>query len=276
MRNQYISDYIHRVTGKRRTAKQVGSRLQQLRDTTEGKQCERCLSYFSYRSGSNTCAVIVLNSLTQHYNLGGKHISTPAYASSPDPSASDGSSSSESATSSNSSAYSQSHSTPLDTSVCRTFVCIELLPMDPTSTCSAYHEEQFFGSSSPAGGVFSSNGVTDIFRPSSHPRPICAIDPTITFVSRSVISAQSSCSVLLDGNTIHKEVTPLTLAGSCPDGYHDVDSPLLYGVKLVPSYWQLLCESPGKLLFRGQDKISTHIIHRSHALYHRSTRCALC
>lgn len=38
MRNQYISDYIYRATGKRRSAKQVGSRLQQLRDTFHGKR----------------------------------------------------------------------------------------------------------------------------------------------------------------------------------------------------------------------------------------------
>lgn len=33
MRNRFISDYIFETTGKRRTPKQVGSRLQQLRDT---------------------------------------------------------------------------------------------------------------------------------------------------------------------------------------------------------------------------------------------------
>ena len=38
MRNKFISDYIFQVTGKRRTPKQVGSRLQQLRDTAEGKR----------------------------------------------------------------------------------------------------------------------------------------------------------------------------------------------------------------------------------------------
>ena len=38
MRNKFISDYIFNKTGKRRTPKQVGSRLQQLRDTTEGKR----------------------------------------------------------------------------------------------------------------------------------------------------------------------------------------------------------------------------------------------
>lgn len=43
MRNKFISDYIFNVTGKRRTPKQVGSRLQQLRDTAEGKR-STCLS----------------------------------------------------------------------------------------------------------------------------------------------------------------------------------------------------------------------------------------
>jgi transcriptional enhancer factor len=38
MRNRFISDYIFQKTGKRRTAKQVGSRLQQLRDTCGGKR----------------------------------------------------------------------------------------------------------------------------------------------------------------------------------------------------------------------------------------------
>ena len=38
MRNRFISDWIFEKTGKRRTAKQVGSRLQQLRDTCGGKK----------------------------------------------------------------------------------------------------------------------------------------------------------------------------------------------------------------------------------------------
>ena len=40
MRNRFISDWIYEKTGKRRTAKQVGSRLQQLRDTCGGKRRE--------------------------------------------------------------------------------------------------------------------------------------------------------------------------------------------------------------------------------------------
>lgn len=40
MRNRFISDYIQNTTGKYRSAKQVGSRLQQLRDTAEGRERE--------------------------------------------------------------------------------------------------------------------------------------------------------------------------------------------------------------------------------------------
>ncbi|KAF8990079.1 hypothetical protein BDQ17DRAFT_1372401 [Cyathus striatus] len=43
MRNRFISDYIFDKTGKRRTPKQVGSRLQQLRDTDGGKRLLRLL-----------------------------------------------------------------------------------------------------------------------------------------------------------------------------------------------------------------------------------------
>jgi len=51
MRNRFISDWIFEKTGKRRTAKQVGSRLQQLRDTCGGKK-RKCLHLsrsYSYR-----------------------------------------------------------------------------------------------------------------------------------------------------------------------------------------------------------------------------------
>ncbi|KZT18578.1 hypothetical protein NEOLEDRAFT_1143208 [Neolentinus lepideus HHB14362 ss-1] len=44
MRNRFISEHIYNTTGKRRTPKQVGSRLQQLRDTRGGKQVLKLLS----------------------------------------------------------------------------------------------------------------------------------------------------------------------------------------------------------------------------------------
>ena len=39
-RNKFISQYICRKTGETRTAKQVASRIQQLRDTAAGKTSE--------------------------------------------------------------------------------------------------------------------------------------------------------------------------------------------------------------------------------------------
>ncbi|KAJ6542507.1 hypothetical protein DFH09DRAFT_1173900 [Mycena vulgaris] len=45
-RNRFISDYIFDKTGKRRSTKQVGSRLQQLRESCAGKQLLHLLSPF--------------------------------------------------------------------------------------------------------------------------------------------------------------------------------------------------------------------------------------
>ncbi|KAJ6461923.1 hypothetical protein C8R47DRAFT_104122 [Mycena vitilis] len=45
-RNRFISDYIFQKTGQRRSAKQVGSRLQQLRESCGGKKLLRLLSTF--------------------------------------------------------------------------------------------------------------------------------------------------------------------------------------------------------------------------------------
>lgn len=38
MRNRFVSDYIREATGKVRTPKQVGSRLQQLRETCKDSE----------------------------------------------------------------------------------------------------------------------------------------------------------------------------------------------------------------------------------------------
>ncbi|KAJ7895305.1 hypothetical protein B0H13DRAFT_1624453, partial [Mycena leptocephala] len=38
-RNQFLSQFILNKTGEQRTAKQVGSRLQQLRDSCPGQDC---------------------------------------------------------------------------------------------------------------------------------------------------------------------------------------------------------------------------------------------
>ena len=44
MRNKFVADHIFETTGQRRTPKQVGSRIQQLRDTSSGKH-SKCLRH---------------------------------------------------------------------------------------------------------------------------------------------------------------------------------------------------------------------------------------
>ncbi|KAJ7435458.1 hypothetical protein B0H11DRAFT_675334 [Mycena galericulata] len=63
-RNRFISDYIFEKTGKRRSAKQVGSRLQQLRESCGGKKLLHLLSPFRQPaySGSSTSSDSSCNS----------------------------------------------------------------------------------------------------------------------------------------------------------------------------------------------------------------------
>lgn len=174
----------------------------------------------------------VLNSLSQHYNLRDKPTS-PSEECVND-------ASSDSATSS-SSGSSQPRATPLDTDLHRTIVRIDILP--PGSPASDYTSDLSRRSSSD--GVFSSNGVTNVFRPSSQPRPIHSIDPTITFVAHSLLFAESKCTVLCDGVTVHEEVTTLVLVGPCPSDDGTTDPQSLYSVQLVPNFWPLLCQDYG-------------------------------
>ncbi|KAJ7672915.1 hypothetical protein B0H17DRAFT_1083323, partial [Mycena rosella] len=69
-RNRFISDYIFNKTGKRRSAKQVGSRLQQLRESCSGQKLLHLLSPFrqpaspeSSCSGDSPCTSPVSTSI---------------------------------------------------------------------------------------------------------------------------------------------------------------------------------------------------------------------
>lgn len=73
------------------------------------------------------------------------------------------------------------------------------------------------------------------------------LDPTVTFVSPSVVVGKSSYIVVLDGAPIHSEDTELECIGPyftssvIPSG----SGPLLYSTALVPKFWEILCKSPG-------------------------------
>ncbi|KAG2047956.1 hypothetical protein BDR06DRAFT_963350 [Suillus hirtellus] len=83
------------------------------------------------------------------------------------------------------------------------------------------------------------------------PRRMRNIDPTVTFVSPSVVIAKSSYIIVLDGAPIHSEDTKLECIGPyfassmIPSG----DGPLLYSTTLVPKFWEILCRSPDPTMY---------------------------
>ena len=87
----------------------------------------------------------------------------------------------------------------------------------------------------------------------SGPRPIRAIDNTVTFKCGAAMpsSSYSSARVYREGLLIHEERTTLELcSSSCmPNQWSaDVDCTFLYSTRLVPSFWTVLCDSAGKLI----------------------------
>ncbi|KAG6917251.1 hypothetical protein DXG01_003283 [Tephrocybe rancida] len=177
MRNRFISDFIFNKTGTRRTAKQVGSRLQQLRDTCGGKKLMKLLSpcrpvgrarYNNYRSSSDTDSSSDSSSMP----------STPI----------DGSTDFRSA----------GPSQP------RTMISIDILPpyQAPSSLLNTPTEWDSTG---------------DVLHPSQRPRPFHMIDPTITFVGPSTVAAESSFVVYSAGVVTFSETTQLTAAGVAPE-----------------------------------------------------------
>ncbi|KAG1895677.1 uncharacterized protein F5891DRAFT_1114881 [Suillus fuscotomentosus] len=83
------------------------------------------------------------------------------------------------------------------------------------------------------------------------PRRMRDIDPTVTFVSPSVVIAKSSYIIVLDGAPIHNEDTKLECIGPYFAGsvISSGDGPLLYSTTLVPKFWEILCRSPDPTMY---------------------------
>lgn len=220
-RNRFISDYIYHVTGKRRSAKQVGSRLQQLRDTCGGKRILKLLS--------------------------NRHFSPPTEAHEVSPSledahVSDGASSSPSA--SERATAARGHA-PVRTA--RALVHIDVLaanePWSPSVDAGIVMGNPLMTPPhSPEAHTFSQTSQVNIFH-SPTARPLRAIDPVVTFTSPSFVVAKSSCSVYFDGNCVHTDVADVTCTTT-----KDESGMFLYRTTLIPQYWDRLCQSnePGR------------------------------
>ncbi|KAJ7624069.1 hypothetical protein DFH06DRAFT_1142624 [Mycena polygramma] len=172
-RNHFISEYIFQKTGKRRSNKQVGSRIQQLRESNAGEKLLNLLS--------------------------------PIRKTAPSPSTSR-----------------RIAETSYKPSVSRTVVAIEILP--PRST----YDQSPWAS------------VGDVIYPADHPRPLESINPTVAFISPSLIMSYSLFRVYSGGLIIHAETASLELE---MDGAPQT-SGFLYHTTLVPKYWQKILDSP--------------------------------
>lgn len=225
MRNRFISEYIYQHTGKYRSSKQIGSRLQQFRDTSEGRELIDSLTrscYLNTRSEVGSS-----RTFSPHNHV--FHRASLSYISG------DSSTSDHSSSSSSTGSPTMPPSRRNNPSESRTPVYIDILP-DPTPYSSS--------SSSRSRGPSSYKP-----QPSSNsPRRMRDIDPTVTFVSPSAVIGKSSYIVLLDGAPIHSEDTKLECVGPY-FANSSTDGPLLYGTPLVPKYWETLCKSPDPTVY---------------------------
>ncbi|KAG2158558.1 uncharacterized protein EDB93DRAFT_1118910 [Suillus bovinus] len=220
MRNRFISEYIYHKTGKHRSSKQIGSRLQQFRDTSEGRELIDSLtrSYLTTRTEVGSSRTFS----THNHVFEGESIHYLSLRT-------DSSSASASPTSSPAMPSSRRNNLPDN----RTPVYIDILPdTNPSSSRSRT----------------SYKGVTPSQPSSNTPRCMRDIDPTVTFVSPSTVIGKSSYIVLLDGAPIHSEDTKLECVGPYFTGAPG-DGPLLYSTALVPKYWETLCKSPDPTVY---------------------------
>ncbi|KAK1221924.1 hypothetical protein PQX77_015252 [Marasmius sp. AFHP31] len=218
MRNRYISAYIYRKTGKQRTAKQVGSRLQQLRDTCGTKKLQHLLSPCRKPTSSGSPKGFNYSSL-QRYGLPSITNSwtafndAPAVPRSPIP---------------------DEHSwteDPLPTPM-----YISILPKASCSLSGV--DKSLYDSSSSLGAE-------------SHPRPIRDIDPRLTLTYYSLLdpSARSCFNVYSPHGLIHTEDSPVTLASTSDDGTY------YYSTVLVPGFWENLCNHSDPTEFTIEHKV---------------------
>jgi hypothetical protein len=227
MRNRFISDYIFETTGKRRTPKQVGSRLQQLRDTCKKDKSETPTHLSLLAELTVTLYIFPVLQLLSHRNITGsgsqseRSVSTSV---SPSPSP-DG-----------------RHSVSMNQE--HTYVKIllqdELWPAPTPSirliNFDTNHSQsiQLSPTCPPSGTVMSQN------RSSRNILPY--LSGAIELPSSCALLPQSKFIVYVEGSTspVHSEVASLKCISSPMQR-----SGWLYSFDLVPNFWENLCTSRG-------------------------------
>lgn len=155
-------------------------------------------------------------------------------------------------------------------------VTIDVLPSNVAWTSTDFGAIPSPGSSGPS----SSSAGTH-----SHiPRPLRAINPTVTFKAGSPLSAQSSFRVMKDSSVVHTETTDLDLcSSSCMPAAEfpsEMECTFLYSTTLVPRYWSQLCECLGTCFSFTMshrcliDLLPTLLSHRPLPILHRPGHCS--
>ncbi|KAF5353054.1 hypothetical protein D9758_008798 [Tetrapyrgos nigripes] len=222
MRNRFISEYILRATGKYRTAKQVGSRLQQLRDTCNAKELQHLLS--PVRKQNAPISNRVQYSCLKRYGL-----------SDASPSLSDASLPGSPNIQANESAP-----RPLRPVI----YTYDIVPEDHPSTMGS-------GASNYLSAT--SRGTSEA---AASPVPIRAVDPTLTFTSASALPTSEIRSVFrVYQNDQHPEkvwksdISALNPLDHSQIPYAVPDSTYMYKTSFSGGLWDAICQSedPTKL-----------------------------
>ncbi|KAI0665508.1 hypothetical protein C8Q78DRAFT_986295 [Trametes maxima] len=164
-RNKFIAQYILQKTGQIRTAKQVGSRIQQLRDTSAGKNIMKAISDRHYELMHPTRP-----SLSEQHGA-------PGYGPAVTVSA-DGSSA----------------LAPSIPPVVQVYISVPPVPASPPSTAT--------WPPAPSSRRTEVNVVPGIYQ-FVEPRTLRTIDPTVTFASSSPLSLYSRCNVYRGDTIVH-------------------------------------------------------------------------
>ncbi|KAK0203174.1 hypothetical protein DFS33DRAFT_965440 [Desarmillaria ectypa] len=228
-RNIFISNEILRKTGKRRTAKQVGSRLQQLRDTCEDERVLELLTRREYSPEPDSSSTDTADSPASETNE--CTLSSPL---------------SECTASSSSEVSSESSRlTPLS-SVSSDEIGYQVLPAIPRNVAvriEICHQESTWRGHSLLQHSFEPVPSEPFYHRRiilSADRPLWTLTPTVTFTSSRPTSAStfSSFTVYVNNVLVHSEVSPLL-------PHVEQTNPTFcyaYRARFLPEYWAHLCE----------------------------------
>lgn len=119
-----------------------------------------------------------------------------------------------------------------------THIYIDVAVGDSTASSSQHALSSSSLDPSPVPGVFHFSG----------PRPLRDIDPTVTFTYPYDTPLNSSFRVIRDGGLVHAEETRMQARAAPATSISSAESSGMYlhSTSLVPSFWDHLCETPGK------------------------------